>query len=364
MRSQSSSSDSFVDASTRRSKRCRNARSRRLSRSRELRRQRLLDAGEDRPLARGATDEHERVVGRADERRREHGQQRLVVVAVVQEPEVREQVDDLLLAEVAPPRRAIRPQPRPAQLLLVPLRVGAGGEEQDDLARLGVAVVDELLDALRDVLRLRAPPVDVRARVRRLVGDEQLDGRAEHGVGELARRVERLELVAELAGEELVHDREHLRPRAVVLGQRQNLRRRRPALAEDLHVRVAEPVDRLELVADEEDVGVRAHQVDQLALQAVRVLELVDHDRREAELLPRAHVVVRLEEIARAKLQVLEVEHRLAVLRRLVLRREAGQEILEELAVARGDVVERRLLDRGQRLRVRRARARRAPSGR
>src|SRR4029450_1750822 len=35
----------------------------------ELRRQRLLDAGEDRPLARGATDEHERVIGRTDERR-------------------------------------------------------------------------------------------------------------------------------------------------------------------------------------------------------------------------------------------------------------------------------------------------------
>jgi hypothetical protein len=34
-------------------------------------------------------------------------------------------------------------------------------------------------------------------------------------------------------------------------------------------------------------------QVDQLALQTVRVLELVDHDRAEAELLACAHVVVR-----------------------------------------------------------------------
>ena len=161
MRSQSSSSDSFVDrvdepveALAERAQQTRVALG-------ELRRQRLLDAGEDRPLARRAADQHERVVRRADERRREHRQQRLVVVAVVQQPQVREQVDDLLLAEVAAPGRAIRAQPRPAQLLLVPLGVGAGGEQQDDLARLGVAVVDELLDALRDVLRLGAAPVDV-----------------------------------------------------------------------------------------------------------------------------------------------------------------------------------------------------------
>ena len=42
-------------------------------------------------------------------------------------------------------------------------------------------------------------------------------GEPNTGIGELARRVERLELVAELAGEELVHDGEHLGPRAVVL---------------------------------------------------------------------------------------------------------------------------------------------------
>src|SRR4029453_6490875 len=96
------------------------------------------------------------------------------------------------------------------------------------------------------------------------------------------------------------------------------------------------------------------HQVDQLALEAVRVLELVDHDRREAELLPCSNVGVRLQEVARAKLQILEVEHRLAVLRRLVLRRKADQEILEGLTVPRGDVVERRLFDGGQRLSVRR----------
>ena len=274
----------------------------------------------------------------------------------MQEPQVREQVDDLLLAEVPAPGRAVRAQPGSAQLLLVPLRVGAGGEEEHDLARLRVAVVDELLDALRDVLRLGAPPVHVGARVRRLVGDEQLDRRAEDRVGELARRVQRLELVAELAGEELVDDGEHLRPRAVVLRQRQHLRRRRAALAEDLHVRVPEAVDRLELVADEEHLrrAGAARRVDQLALQAVRVLELVDHDRAEAQLLALAHVVVRAQQVARAQLEILEVEHRLAVLRGLVLLGEAVQQLLQELAVARRDLVERGLLDPAARLVVRR----------
>ena len=215
-------------------------------------------------------DQHERVVRDADERRREHGDERLVVVAVAQQPQVEQQVDHLLLAEVAAPGRAVRRQAERAQLLLVPLGVGAGREQQDDLARRGRALVDELAHAARDVLRLGAPPVHAAPGVRRLVGDEQLDRMAEHRVGELARRRERLEAVAELRLEEVVDRREHLGPRAVVLRQRQPLRRGRAALAEDLDVGVPEAVDRLELVADEEDLLLRAggEQVDQLALQA------------------------------------------------------------------------------------------------
>ena len=47
-----------------------------------------------------------------------------------------------------------------------------------------------------------------------------------------------------------------------------------------------EAVDRLELVADREDLGeLRVRdEVDQLALQPVRVLELVDHDHAEPQL--------------------------------------------------------------------------------
>ena len=146
--------------------------------------------------------------------------------------------------------------------------------------------------------------------------------------------------------EELVHDGEHLGPRPVVLRQRQDLRRCGSALAKDAHVRVAEAVDRLELVADEEEIGVLAEEVDQLALEPVRVLELVHHDRAEAELLARADVRVRTQQVPRAQLEILEVEHRLAVLRRLVLRGEAVEQLLEEGAVVRGGLVERGLLDR------------------
>jgi hypothetical protein len=73
----------------------------------EIGRKLPLEPREERPAARGAPEEHETVVREADERRREHRDERLVVVAVVQEPQVREQVDDLLLPEVAATGRAV-----------------------------------------------------------------------------------------------------------------------------------------------------------------------------------------------------------------------------------------------------------------
>ena len=60
---------------------------------------------------------------------------------------------------------------------------------------------------------------------------------------------------AEVGAEEVVHDRQHLRPRAVVQRQRERVRRGVAALAEDADVGVAEAVDRLELVPDEEDLA-------------------------------------------------------------------------------------------------------------
>ena len=87
----------------------------------------------------------------------------------------------------------------------------------------------------------------------------------------------------------MVDDGEHLRARAVARA------RSLAPLAEDLDVRVPEAVDRLELVSDEEPLAVsarRGDEVDQLALQTIRVLELVDHDRAETQLLPLADRLV------------------------------------------------------------------------
>ncbi len=183
-----------------------------------------LDAAEDRLALGLRPDQDERVVRDADERRREHGEQRLVVVAVVEEAQVREQVDDLLLAEVAAAGGAVGRQVEGTELLLEPLGVGARCEEEDDLPGRRDAGVDELADATGDVTGLGATPVDARLGRRGLVRDEQLDRVPERRLVGRRRRLEALELVAELCREELVHRREHLGPRAVVLRQREDRR--------------------------------------------------------------------------------------------------------------------------------------------
>ena len=311
----------------------------------------LLQRGEERPAGRGPAQRHEPVVRDADERRGEHGDEPFVVVAVVQQAEVAEQVDDLLLAEVAATGRPVRRQVELAERLLVLLGVGAGGEEQHDLARLGLTRVDQLLHPAGDRLRLPAPPGDAGVLVAPLVGDEQLDRRPRRGIGEAPGRDQTLELVAERGAEQLVDHREHLRPRPPVLGERQDIADRLAPLLEDLDVGVPEAVDRLELVADEEEL-VAGDQVDHLALEPVRVLELVDADLPEAQLLLLADPIVVAEQVPRAQLEILEVERRFAVLRRLVRPLEGLQELLEERAVAGGDDVQRRLLQRLPRLLV------------
>ncbi len=120
------------------------------------------------------------------------------------------------------------------------------------------------------------------------------------------------------------------------------MRRRLAPVAEHRHVGVPEAVDRLELVADEEQLlrGAGAQKIDQPRLQLVRVLELVDHDRAKPQLLELPDRLIRLDQLDRAKLQVLEVECRLAVLRLPIGLGEAGQQLLQELAVARRELLE------------------------
>src|SRR5207247_8134340 len=90
---------------------------------------------------------------------------------------------------------------------------------------------------------------------------------------------------------------------------------------------------------------VTPQEIQQLALEPVRVLELVDHDRAEAPALALADLRVLLEELAREELQVLEVERRFAVLRGPVRAVVGEQELLQLLAVARGQRLQRRPLE-------------------
>src|SRR5581483_7937858 len=94
-------------------------------------------------------------------------------------------------------------------------------------------------------------------------------------------------------------------------------------------------------------------EIDQLALEAVRVLELVDHDRAEAQLLALADVGVVAEQVPGGELEVLEVERRLALLRGGVRGGEAVEELLEQVAVGGREGVEGSVLDAAPRLLVR-----------
>ena len=67
---------------------------------------------------------------------------------------------------------------------------------------------------------------------------------------------------------------------------------------------------------------------------------------RKRQLSRSRTVGVVAQQIARAQLEVLEVERRLAVLRRAVGGAEALEQLLEQIAVAGGELVERGLLDR------------------
>ena len=118
----------------------------------------------------------------------------------------------------------------------------------------------------------------------------------------------------------------------------------RAALPEHSHVGVAEAVDRLELVADDEEIspGPLREEVEQLGLETVRVLKLVDHDRAEALARALADLLVAAEQIARTELEILEVECSFARLRLAVLRGELCEQLLEEPPVACRELLQRR----------------------
>ena len=108
---------------------------------------------------------------------------------------------------------------------------------------------------------------------------------------------------------------------------------RRPA-AEDVHVRVPEAVDRLELVADREQV-VALERPQDAELDRVRVLELVDHDQLEA-LRPALAGRRVVEQVAGAQLEVVEVDRRPLGLRVVVGGAVAVQQRVDERERAAG----------------------------
>jgi hypothetical protein len=86
------------------------------------------------------------------------------------------------------------------------------------------------------------------------------------------------------------------------------------------------------------------NEVDHLALEPVRVLELVDHDHAEPEPGRFANVLVVAKQVAGGELEILEVDDRLASLRSGVLDAEALEQLLQQIAIVRRELLERRPL--------------------
>ena len=143
---------------------------------------------------------------------------------------------------------------------------------------------------------------------------------------------------------EPVRERQHLRRRAVVLLEPDD-QRVREALrdAEQMRrARAGEPVDRLEVVADDAEVITLAEpQVEQGLLEQVDVLVLVDRERPvlRAEGIARAGIA--LEEVDREREQILEVDHPFRGLARLVVAVDAEHQVVRNrrLAIASGGAV-------------------------
>ena len=322
--------------------------------------------------------EQRQTVGRDPGQRRGQGAvQRDIVERVGQRAQVGQAVQDLGPGPVAAP---IGDEGRDAALLegAGEHRHVAGGPQQDgDLARRGRSLAQQLVDALGQqprlglapARRIRQPARGIHERVipSALVGDEQFDERlGRRGlVGEVLPRREpdspgqqRREIRSEQRREDGVDGVEQLRVPAEVVGQlerRVALAQRRPAVAEETDVGMAEAVDRLELVADGEQV-VALERVQDLHLPRVGVLELVDHHELEALGPGPPQPDVARQQRARLDLQVVEVQRPA-----LTLGRGVGVVVVREQLPEQSEGTERvpvgaRLRVGGMRLAVRAAR--------
>jgi hypothetical protein len=253
------------------------------------------------------------------------------------------QVRDLLVV----PERADggqRSQAAKLQRTLEHLDRPGGAKQHDDIACGRLSARHELGDALGEQLRLGlAPGLGIwqpRAHATRdlpllptaSTRQQQLDAGSTGAVLGAFRVGQQRDEVTQPLLEDAVHDVQQRCPAAVVAGQRKRLAgggQRGPALPEQLHVGVAEPVDRLELVADREQV-VPLQRCEDRELARVRVLELVDHQQREP-LRPRlADTCVLVEHASREQLQVVEVDGRPIVLQPRVARGVCREQPVEQ----------------------------------
>ena len=276
----------------------------------------------------------------------------LVVEGVGDRGQQRAYVPDLLVGPVAPAADHVGPESGPFERLLVGVEVGEGAEQDDDRAALHPGI-DQLAKPGGQEPRLGqlvagGGRVGRRPEVERPVllpgsgigGEQHLDrGPATRGRIARGRRRPDPQLAVALPEQtaaDLVHGPDQLRPRAEVPAQRHHIRRGIglgpvAALAEDVEVGMAEPVDRLQLIADDHQLGLAAAEgLDQTQLEPVRVLKLVDEDVREPgavlgpDLLP-------LEQVDGAQLEVLEVDPRAPLLRRLEALRELSEQVSDWL---------------------------------
>ncbi len=237
-----------------------------------------------RPPVRGLREQRERVGrGAGAERRRERAEQRDLVAGVGDRAEVGAEVLDLLAGPEAAPAGGQRGEPLGLQRPLEEAHVGRRAHQHHHVGGPVRPVADERADAPRQggglplAQLLGREPALLLALGDVGVDEQQLGAQL---AGRLARR-----------GHRPVLGRDHARRGVEHLGTAAEVARergrgsagvvRRVPLLEDRHVGVAEAVDRLQLVADEEHV-VAVERVDELQLQPVGVLELVDHDALEA----------------------------------------------------------------------------------
>jgi hypothetical protein len=301
-------------------------------------------------------DQRDRVQRQPGQRRGEHAVDGQLVERVRQRGEPVAQVGDLLLGPVAAAAHHVRGDPALLEGPLVVDHVGGGAQQHDHVAPLEVALAREILDAPCEQPRLcRAPwGGTAHGRAERLlgaervvpaplvaVGHEQLDTRVDCGplvprAGRLPKRLEvvpdalegQVDRVEHLAAAAEV-DRDALRPR--------RLRRAGPVAAEDLHVGVAEAVDRLPLVAHAEQV-VAAEQLQQVVLERVGVLVLVHEHMGEAGRVLLAQPLASRQQVAGDQLEVLEVEPGAAPLALLIalpiqVEQHPQHGVVEELAL-------------------------------